>query len=179
MCRAAGRGLPQPAARCAGQGRGRGGRGVVRSGEPLEIAQRDDDRPPVVERHRRGLEDDPGREAVRAREAREAALGAGVGAGAHPDVVGRGAGQVAGGRRDEQRWLAGEAHLDALEGGEDLAQRPGDPPPDEPVEDEDGKRRQPMQARPLASLGRRDVAAIALGEGGDDGTGDAHGPGTA
>jgi len=63
-----------------------------------------------------------------------------------------------------------------LEHGSD---RSGDRPPDGPVEDEDGERRQSMERCALARLGRHEVAALLAREAAHDDAANAHrsGPG--
>ena len=79
----------------------------------------------------------------------------------------------------EGRRVGRDADLAAGVGAQDREGRLGDRAAQVPVEDEHAERGGAMEARPLARLGRREVAPVLVRQGGDDDAPHAHGPGPA
>ena len=80
------------------------------------------------------------------------------------------------GAEEQAGRIGGDADLAAGVATQEVERGLGDRPAEVAVEDEDGERGRPVEARPMARLGRREVAAILVGEGRDDDAPHAHRP---
>ena len=78
--------------------------------------------------------------------------------------------------QEEARRIGRDADLASGERTQEGEDRFRDRPAEMPVEDEHGERGGPVEARPLARLGRCEVAAVLVGQGGDDDAPHAHRP---